>query len=36
MRAKLTKYRTTHKIFDNKIDALVKRLKSIGFNIELI
>lgn len=36
VRAKLTKYRTNHKIFDNKIDALVKRLKSIGFNIELI
>lgn len=36
VRARLTKYRTTPKIFNNKIDALVKRLKSIGFNIELI
>lgn len=36
LRARLTKYRTTPKIFDNKIDTLVKRLRSIGFNIELI
>lgn len=36
VRARLTKYRTTPKIFNNKIEALIKRLKSIGFNIELI